>query len=123
MSTNKRLLKKEIRSICGALAGECVIAKITVPGINPETLNKIIYELAELQESALKRVSVAFPQSQSAFENAKAYHDARAKYFKAAFSSLKDEFNKHVEKIVKEMNEALPAEQKEANKKALEASK
>ena len=52
MASNKRLLKKEIRNICGALAGECVIAKITVPGINPETLNKIIYELAELQENA-----------------------------------------------------------------------
>ena len=26
--------------ICGALAGECVIAKITVPGIDPEKLNR-----------------------------------------------------------------------------------
>ena len=119
MASNKRLLKKEIRSICGALAGECVIAKITVPGINPEALNKIIYELAELQENALKRVSVAFPQSPSAFENVKSYKDARAKYFKAAFASLKSEFNNHIEAIVKEMNAALPQEQKEANKKIL----
>lgn len=119
MATNKRLLKKEIRTICGALAGECVIAKITIPGINPESLNKIIYELAELQENALRRVSVSFPQTPSGFESAKAYKEAKSKYFKAAFASLKDEFNKHIENIVKEMNDALPAEQKEANKKAL----
>lgn len=119
MASNKRLLKKEIRSICGALAGECVIAKITIPGINPESLNKVIYELAELQENALKRVSVEFPQSPKAFPTMKEYHVARAKYFKAAFSSLKNEFNAHVEGIVKEMNSLLPKEQKEANKQAL----
>ncbi|MDE6117542.1 MAG: hypothetical protein K2O30_10735 [Duncaniella sp.] len=119
MASNKRLLKKEIRNICGALAGECVIAKITVPGINPETINSIIYELAELQENALKRVSVSFPQSPKGFENAKSYKEARAKYFKAAFTSLKSEFNKHVEAIVKKMNAALPQEQKDANKNAL----
>lgn len=119
MASNKRLLKKEIRNICGALAGECVIAKITIPEINPETLNKIIYELAELQENALKRVSVEFPQAPKAFATAKEYNDARAKYFKAAFTSLKNEFNKHVEAIVKEMNDALPQAQKDANKQAL----
>ena len=119
MASSKRLLKKEIRSICGALAGECVIAKITIPGINPETLNKIIYELADLQSNALRRVSVEFPQSPKAFATVKEYKDARTKYFKAAFTSLKNEFNAHVEKIVKDMNAALPAEQKEANKQIL----
>ena len=119
MASNKRLLKKEIRNICGALAGECVIAKITLSVLTPETLNKIIYELAELQENALKCVSVEFPQSPKSFATAKEYHDARTKYFKAAFSSLKKEFNTHVEAIVKEMNDALPQEQKDADEQAL----
>ncbi len=61
MASNKRILKKEIRMICGALAGECVIAKITVPGIDPAKLNEIIYELAELQYNALSRVNFDFP--------------------------------------------------------------
>ncbi len=119
MASNKRLLKKEIRSICGALAGECVIAQITIPGISSEALNKIIYELAELQENAIKRISVSFPQSPSGFEKANEYKKARAKYFNAAFASLKKEFNNHIDTIIKEMNSALPQEQKEANKKAL----
>ncbi|MDE6394466.1 MAG: hypothetical protein K2K77_03900 [Duncaniella sp.] len=61
MAANKRLLKKEIHRICGALAGECVIAKIAIPGIDREKLNEIIYQLADLQVSALRLVSVDFP--------------------------------------------------------------
>lgn len=102
--------------ICGALAGECVIAKITVPGINPETLNQIIYEIAELQENALRRISFDFPQSPKSFTNPHDYRKARSQYFAAAYRKLKAEFNTHVDTIVKKMNEALPAEQKEANK-------
>ncbi|MDE5752870.1 MAG: hypothetical protein K2H88_09560 [Duncaniella sp.] len=123
MASNKRLLKKEIRTICGALAGECVIAKLTIPGVNPESFNQIIYKLADLQESAIRLVSVEFPQSPSSFDNKKAYADARHAYFKEAFAKLEDNFNKRVEELVKEMNAALPDEQKIANKEAVAASK
>lgn len=118
MASNKRLLKKEIRMICGTLAGECVVAKITVPGINTETINQIIYELAALQENALSRTNFDFPQSPKAFADGHAYRKARNEYFAAAYRKLKEEFNAHIEAIVKKMNAALPAEQKEANKAA-----
>lgn len=118
MASNKRLLKKEIRMICGALAGECVVAKITIPGIDPEELNQIIYELAGLQENALSRISFDFPQSPKSFENGHEYRKARKQYFAAAYRKLKGEFNAHIDAIVKKMNAALPAEQKEANKAA-----
>ncbi|MCI9284734.1 MAG: hypothetical protein HFJ91_02790 [Muribaculaceae bacterium] len=118
MASNKRLLKKEIRTICGALAGECVLAKLSIPGVNPESYNKIIYELADIQESALSLVNVDFPQSPAAFDSRKAYMDARHSYFKQAYRKLKGNFNSRIEDVVKEMNAALPAEQKEANKSA-----
>ncbi|MCM1521328.1 MAG: hypothetical protein NC039_01590 [Muribaculaceae bacterium] len=120
MATNKRILKKEIRMICGALAGECVIAKITVPGINPEKLNEIIYDIADLQSNAIRMISVKFPQTESAFASKKEYADAKHKYFHAAFRKLKGDFNAHVDKILKEMNSALPKAQKEANKEKVE---
>lgn len=116
--SNKRLLKKEIRLICGSLAGECVIAKIAVPGINPETINEIIYDIADLQANSLALVNVACPHAASGYETKKAYADARAKYYREAFRKLKSDFNTRIEKIVKDMNAALPAGQKEANKKA-----
>ena len=71
MAANKRLLKKEIHRICGALAGECVLAKIAIPGIDREKLNEIIYQLADLQASALRLVSVEFPRTPRSFDNRK----------------------------------------------------
>lgn len=118
MASNKRLLKKEIRMICGSLAGECVLAKLTMPATNPETFNQIIYELAGLQENALSLTNFDFPQSPKAFASAREYRKARREYFAAAYGKLKSEFNDHIEAIVKKMNAALPAEQKEANKAA-----
>lgn len=117
MSTNKRSLKKEIRLICGALAGECVITKITVPGVNPEALNEIIFEIADLQTNALRMVNIAYPRTGASFETRKEYMDDRHRYFKAAFRKLKADFNNHVEKINKSMNAVLPEAQKEANRK------
>ena len=71
MAANKRLLKKEIHRICGALAGECVLAKIAIPGIDREKLNEIIYQLADLQASALRLVSVEFPRTPRSFDTGK----------------------------------------------------
>ena len=121
MATNKRILKKEIRMICGALAGECVVAKVTVPGIDREKLNEIIYELADLQQNALHRITISFPQSAKSFPNGHEYNKARRAYFAAAFKKLKDEFNAHIDLIVKKMNATLPQEQKDANVAALKA--
>jgi hypothetical protein len=117
MSTNKRTLKKEIRLICGALAGECVITKITVPGVNAEALNEIIYDIADLQTNALRMVNITFPRSESSFDSHKEYADEKHRYFHAAFRKLKADFNNHVEKIIKAMNAVLPQEQKDANRK------
>lgn len=108
MAANKRLLKKEIHRICGALAGECVLAKIAIPGIDREKLNEIIYQLADLQASALRLVSVEFPRTPRSFDSRKEYADARRAYFKASFAKLREHFNARVQEILKEMNATVP---------------
>lgn len=108
MAANKRLLKKEIHRICGALAGECVLAKIAIPSIDREKLNEIIYQLADLQASALRLVSVEFPRTPRSFDNRKEYADARRAYFKASFAKLREHFNARVQEILKEMNATVP---------------
>lgn len=108
MAANKRLLKKEIHRICGALAGECVLAKIAIPGIDREKLNEIIYQLADLQASALRLVSVEFPRTPRSFDNRKEYADARRAYLKASFAKLREHFNARVQEILKEMNATVP---------------
>ncbi|WP_303030252.1 hypothetical protein [uncultured Duncaniella sp.] len=118
MAANKRLLKKEIHRICGALAGECVLAKIAIPGIDREKLNEIIYQLADLQESALRLVSVDFPGSASSYATRKEYVDARRAYFKASYARLKDHFNARVQEILREMNATVPGASTPEERKA-----
>lgn len=108
MAANRRLLKKEIHRICGALAGECVLAKIAIPGIDRERLNELIYQLAELQESALRLVSVDFPRTPKSFASKKEYADARRAYYKASFARLREHFNARVQEILKDMNATVP---------------
>lgn len=109
MANSKRILKKEIHRICGAMAGECVMAKITVPGIDREALNHCIFELAELQSSALKLVSVDFPGVEKSYASRKEYVDARRTYYKASFAKLREHFNSRVEAILHDMNQILQA--------------
>lgn len=116
--SSKRLLKKEIRIVCGSMAGECVVARISVPGIDVEKMNQVILEIASLQENALSRVSFTFSQGTSSFATVKEYNKARSKFFKDAYRKLKNDFNHRVVEIVKEMNALLPQAQKDANRAA-----
>lgn len=104
MAANKRLLKKEIHRMCGALAGECILAKLAIPGIDCNRLDKLICELAELQESALGLVSVDFPGSSESYATKSDFVKARRSYFKASYAKLKEHFNTRVQEILKEMN-------------------
>ncbi|WP_302064275.1 hypothetical protein [uncultured Duncaniella sp.] len=108
MAANKRLLKKEIHRICGALAGECVLAKLAIPGISREKLNEIIYQLADLQQSALRLVSIDFPGVPSGYNSRKEDIMARRAYFKASYAKLREHFNARIQEILKEMNAAVP---------------
>lgn len=118
---NKRILKKQIRYMCGDLAGECIIARSIVPGIDGNRMGEIVVKIARLQDATLRRASFSFDKSAADFENRHEYRKERRGYNARAFKTLINEFNHQVEEIVKEMNAALPAEQKEANKKAAKA--
>lgn len=116
---NKRQLKKQIKYICGDIACECIMARNFIPSINLEKMNEIIYNVASLQTSSLKRVTFSYDKVVADFGTKHEYNVARSKYFAEAYKKLISDFNTEVNKLVKAMNEALPAAQKEANKKAL----
>lgn len=114
---NKRDLKKQISSICGDIATECLIAAEYVKGINKDEMRNIVCKLALLQENALKNVSFAFDKVPGDFSSRNEYKKARAAYFKKAFAAHREKFNTRIQEIVKEMNAALPQEAKDANKR------
>lgn len=114
---NKRSLKKQIRYICGSIAGECLIAREMIEGIDTEKMNNIVLHLATLQSSAIQNVSFSFDKTPRDFDSLRSYHKAARTYHAQAYAKLRDEFNNNIQLIIKDMNSLLPQAQREENKK------
>lgn len=113
---NKRDLKARIRYACGEIAGECILTKDYVPGIDEEKVDDIVCAVALLQVRTVDRVSVCFDRTVKAFPDKKAYRRARKDYFKRCYAELKKEFQASLVEVVKDMNALLPQEVRDANK-------
>ena len=116
---NKRILKKQIRYVCGDIAAECILAMNFIEGIDVEKMQSLVFEVASLQTSSLAKVSFSYDKIKEDFESSHEYNVTKNKYFRIAYNSLKSEFNQKVQDIVKSMNALLPQSQKDANKQAL----
>lgn len=114
--SSKRSLKKLVRYMCGDMAAECIIAKNVVPGVDAGVMSSIVVKIARLQDATLRKMSFSFDKVAADYESPAAYNKARSEYMAKAYRSLKGDFNKQVAEIVKEMNAALPQEQKDLNK-------
>lgn len=111
---NKRQLKKRISYVCGDLAADILFAARLFDGIDRGKVNEIVNEIAALQEDSRAKVSFSFDKSPRDFETRQAYRAARAAYNAAAFARLREEFSKRAMEIVKQMNEAVPADVRKA---------
>lgn len=109
---SKRQLKKRISYVCGELAAEIILASHILDKVDQAKVNSIVGEIAALQINARGRVSVAFDKLPRDFESLADYNKARYAYFKKAFASLRSEFGDKVLDIIKQMNEAIPAEER-----------
>lgn len=116
---NKRLLKKQIKYACGDLAAECIMAIHFIDGIDVEKMQDIVFEIASLQSSSLKKVTFSYDKIKKDFGASHEYTIAKTKYFKQAYNTLRADFDKKVREIVKSMNVLLPQSQKDANVAAL----
>ncbi len=114
--SSKRNLKKLVRCMCGDMAAECIIAKTVVPGIDPDVMSALVIKIACLQDQTLRKFTFCYDKVSADFESPAAYRKARHEYMVRAYRSIKTEFNKQVDDIVKEMNAALPQAQKELNR-------
>lgn len=114
---NKRDLKKQIKYICGEVALECIMTREYVDGVDPQQLNQLVVRTADLQQKSLKNATFAFDKTPKDFPTLKEYHKAANQYFAKAYKKFYAEFNKHIQEIVDQLNKAIPAEQRELNKK------
>ncbi len=114
---NKRDLKKQIKYVCGEIALECIMTREFVEGADAKTLNDLVLRTAELQSNSLKNATFAFDKTPGDFESKAVYNHAANQYFKKAYTHFYDQFNAQVQEIVNALNKAIPAAQRELNKK------
>lgn len=100
---NKRVLKKNIASVCGDVAGVCLFSD-EIQNVEGEKIAQMIIDLAELQDSTIAKVSVSYDKTSGDFENRKEYRKAKNAYYKLAYNTLIAQFNEQLQAIVKEMN-------------------
>lgn len=102
---SKRDLKKQIRYICGDLVGECLLIGEVCPEDKLEDLNKLIVELAVLQETTISHTNFSFDKSAKDFSSAHEYQKAKSAYYRQAFTTLHKQFNASLADCVHRMNQ------------------
>ena len=116
---NKRLLKKNIRFICGDIASECIFAEDTFEGLDLDKMDDVICRVAILQDAAIKKVSARFAQKPKEFANVAEYRKAKYAFAKSVEKEINQFVGDALEEIVKQMNALVPKAQKDAIVKAL----
>lgn len=107
----KRTLKKNISRICGAIAADAMLAAHLDANVDRKKIEDVVRRLAALQEGARAKVTFWYDKTPRDFGGDKAaYNKARRTYFRQAFDQLRADFNKEAMDIIKELNEAVPAD-------------
>lgn len=102
---SKRDLKKQIRYICGDLVGECLLIGEVCPEEKLEDLNKLIVEIAVLQETTISHTNFSFDKSAKDFPSAHEYQKAKSAYYRQAYATLHKQFNATLSDCVHRMNQ------------------
>jgi len=89
------------------MAGECIFAVAALGG-DPNEWDDVIVDAANLQQSALKRVSERFDKKPADFENRKEFNKAKRAFTAEREKALSEYFHNEAEAIVKKMNALLP---------------
>lgn len=106
---NKRRLKKNIHAICSDIATECAVTATYIPGSDEKLLSEAIVKSAALLSESMERMSVSFDRTPKDFENKAAYNKARRTYFRKAYKSFTENFEKEVIEILHDLNKSLPS--------------
>lgn len=101
---SKRDLKKQIRYICGDLVGECLIIAEVCPEEKLPEVNRLIIDLAILQEETIAKINFNFDKTPKSFATAQEYNKARSAYYREAFRTLHKQFNIALADAVHRMN-------------------
>lgn len=98
--------------MCGELAEDINFTALMMDKADYSALQEAVSSVARLLVLSRGKVNVSFDKVPRDFADLKAYNKARKAYFSAAYASLRKEFGEEVLKIVKQINAAVPAEER-----------
>ncbi len=101
---SKRDLKKQIRHICGDLAGECLLISEICPEEKLDEVNQLIIDIAALQETTISHANFSFDKSRKEFATLAEYKKAKSQYYHEAYTTLHKQFNTALADAVHRLN-------------------
>lgn len=113
---NKRILKKQIKYAFGELALQTYMTLEFIEKADKAKLEKLLGEINDRDAKAVKNVTFSFDKTPRDFENRQAYNKAKRAYYKQAFKTFTAKLSEEYQQMVKELNSAIPSDQKEVNK-------
>lgn len=114
---NKRILKKSIDDLGNSIINEMAITFYNIEGADKDLISQAISKVLEAMNTAHCKTCVHFDKKRRDFNSEKEYYVAKKAFNKKNYDELIADFNEKIEEALKNFNEAIPAEEKEANKK------
>ena len=100
---------------------EMMYAYYTVEGADKDAISKAIEKVLLATNKARMNSNIFFDKGVKAFNDLKEYSKAKDAFFKALFEKVSTEFSEEINSALKDFNAALPADEKQKNKEAVNA--
>lgn len=118
---NKREFKKYVDALGASACDEMMYAYYTVEGADKDAISNAIEKVLLATNKARMNSNVFFDKGVKAFNDVKEYSKAKDAFFKALFEKVSTEFSEEINSALKDFNAALPADEKQKNKEAVNA--
>lgn len=118
---NKREFKKYVEAIGASACNSMMETYYSVESADKDAISKAIEKVLGATAAARANANVFFDKGAKAFADRKEYSKAKSEFFVKLFDKINSDFTKEIDAALKMFNEAVPADVKEAQKKAVAA--
>ncbi len=116
---NKRDFKKTIDAIGANVCNDMMVVYYNVDGVDKEAISNAIGKVLGAVGAAKSHANVFFDKGHRAFNDMKAYSQAKREFFRTLFKKINKDFTDEVNAALKEFNEAIPEDKRKATEQAL----
>lgn len=117
--SNKRDFKKYVEAIGASACGAMMETYYTVEAADKDAISKALEKVLGATAAARANANVFFDKGVKAFADRREYSKAKKEFFVKLFNKINSDFTKELDAALKMFNEAIPADVKDAQKKAV----